>query len=46
MAGALGVPIRRVGTTGGESLTVEGAFSVPLEELRTAWTATLPNALG
>ena len=46
MAGALGVPIQRVGTTGGDALTVEGAFSIPLDELRTAWTSTLPDALG
>ena len=46
MAGALGVPIQRVGTTGGDALTVEGAFAIPLDELRTAWTSTLPNALG
>ncbi|MBF4768690.1 phosphoribosylformylglycinamidine synthase subunit PurL [Nocardioides agariphilus] len=46
MAGALGVPIRRIGTTGGDAFTVEGAFSIPLDELRTAWTSTLPAALG
>ena len=43
MAGALGVPLRRLGTTGGDALTVEGAFSIPLDELRAAWT-TLPRA--
>jgi phosphoribosylformylglycinamidine synthase len=46
MAGALGVPFRRLGTTGGDAFTLDGAFSIPLEELRTAWTSTLPNALG
>ena len=46
MAGALGVPVRRLGTTGGDALTVEGAFSIPLDELRHAWTCTLPAALG
>jgi phosphoribosylformylglycinamidine synthase len=46
MAGALGVPARRIGTTGGDAFTVEGAFSIPLDELRAAWTSTLPNALG
>ena len=46
MAGALGVPIRHLGTTGGDAFTVDGAFSIPLDELRTAWTSTLPAALG
>jgi phosphoribosylformylglycinamidine synthase len=46
MAGALGVPVRRLGTTGGDSLTVENAFVVPLDELRAAWSSTLPDALG
>lgn len=41
-----GVPVAEVGTTGGDALVVEGAFDVPLEELRAAWTATLPTALG
>jgi len=27
-------------------LEVNGVFEVPLDELRTAWTATLPAALG
>jgi phosphoribosylformylglycinamidine synthase subunit PurL len=46
MAGALGVPVRHLGTTGGDAFTVDGAFSIPLDELRTAWTSTLPAALG
>jgi phosphoribosylformylglycinamidine synthase len=40
------VPITEIGTTGGDALVVEGAFAIPLEELRTAWTSTLPAALG
>ncbi len=40
------VPLTEIGTTGGDALVVEGAFEVPLEELRAAWTATLPQALG
>ncbi|GAA3530005.1 phosphoribosylformylglycinamidine synthase subunit PurL [Nocardioides daeguensis] len=40
------VPLTELGTTGGEVLAVEGQFEVPLAELRAAWTATLPNALG
>jgi phosphoribosylformylglycinamidine synthase len=46
LAGALGVPLRRLGTTGGDALIVEGEFSIPLRELREAWTGTLPAALG
>lgn len=41
-----GVPVTDIGTTGGDALVVEDAFDVPLAELRAAWTATLPAALG
>ncbi|WP_183099545.1 phosphoribosylformylglycinamidine synthase subunit PurL [Nocardioides pelophilus] len=40
------VPMAEIGTTGGDALVVEGAFAVPLDEVRTAWTSTLPAALG
>lgn len=40
------VPLTELGTTGGDALVVEGQFDVPLDELRAAWTATLPAALG
>jgi len=40
-----GVPVTALGVTGGDALVVEGQFEVPLEELRTAWTSTLPAAL-
>ncbi|KAA1427557.1 phosphoribosylformylglycinamidine synthase subunit PurL [Nocardioides antri] len=40
------VPMTEIGTTGGDALVVEGAFDVPLDELRAAWQATLPDALG
>ncbi len=40
------VPMTEIGTTGGDALVVDGAFVVPLDELRTAWTTTLPAALG
>ena len=45
MAGALGVPLSRIGHTGGDQLVVEGQFGIPLDELRATWTATLPAAL-
>jgi phosphoribosylformylglycinamidine synthase len=41
-----GVPVAAIGTTGGTSLEVDGAFSVSVDELRAAWGATLPAALG
>ncbi len=41
-----GVPLTSLGTTGGNSLVVEDAFAVPLDELRQAWTVTLPAVLG
>jgi phosphoribosylformylglycinamidine synthase len=40
-----GVPITSLGQTRGDSLVVTGLFEVPVDELRTAWTATLPAAL-
>jgi phosphoribosylformylglycinamidine synthase len=46
LAARYGVPITELGRTGGTDLTVEGQFSVPLDELRAAWSATLPIALG
>ncbi|WP_435770223.1 phosphoribosylformylglycinamidine synthase subunit PurL [Nocardioides sp. SYSU DS0651] len=39
------VPMTELGTTGGTALEVGDQFSVPLDELREAWTATLPAAL-
>ncbi len=41
-----GVPAAVLGTTAGDSLTVEGAFAVPLAELEHAWTDTLPAIFG
>ncbi len=37
-----GVPATPLGETGGDTLTVEAAFEVPLDELRQAWESTLP----
>jgi len=39
------VPVIALGSSGGESLTVSGHFSVPLERLRDVHTATLPAVL-
>jgi phosphoribosylformylglycinamidine synthase len=37
-----GVPVTRVGRTGGGSIDVAGLFSVPLPLVRDAWATTLP----
>jgi phosphoribosylformylglycinamidine synthase len=50
LAGRHGVAVTRLGTTGGDALVVslgdDGALDVPLAEVRAAWSATLPAALG
>jgi phosphoribosylformylglycinamidine synthase len=40
------VAIAALGVTGGDVLGVDGVFEIPLDELRSAWSATLPAALG
>ncbi len=45
LAAEHGVPITSLGETRGDSIAVAGAFDVPLEELRAAWSATLPAAM-
>ncbi len=37
-----GVPVTELGTTGGEALVVEGVLELPLAELHTTWSTTLP----
>jgi phosphoribosylformylglycinamidine synthase len=39
------VPVVALGASGGDALTISGRFTLPLEELRAAHTATLPAAL-
>ncbi|MFL6100467.1 MAG: phosphoribosylformylglycinamidine synthase subunit PurL [Actinomycetales bacterium] len=45
-AEAAGVPVARIGLTGGDALVVEAQFAVPLVELRSAHEATLPAVFG
>jgi phosphoribosylformylglycinamidine synthase subunit PurL len=49
MCAARGFPHRRIGVTDGAGsdavLDVQDRFTVPLAELRAAWSATLPSAL-
>jgi len=40
------VPATVLGTTGGNTLTVEATFEVPLDELRRVWEGTLPALFG
>ena len=37
-----GVPLTALGRTGGDTLSVEGAFELPVAEAKAAWRATLP----
>jgi phosphoribosylformylglycinamidine synthase II len=46
LAGGHGVPAAVLGVTTGDTLTVEGAFQIPLTELSEVWTATLPALFG
>jgi phosphoribosylformylglycinamidine synthase len=46
LAAEHGVTITPLGVTGGDVLGVDGIFEIPLGELRSAWTDTLPAALG
>ncbi|HVF06600.1 MAG TPA: phosphoribosylformylglycinamidine synthase subunit PurL [Frankiaceae bacterium] len=46
MCAARGFPCARIGVVVGDELEVQGQFSVPLGELRSAWDATLPSLFG
>jgi phosphoribosylformylglycinamidine synthase len=46
LAGRHGVPVTALGSTGGDTLSIDGVFEVELPLLRDAWTRTLPDALG
>jgi phosphoribosylformylglycinamidine synthase len=41
-----GVPVARLGRCGGDELVVDGQFTIPLDELRAAFEATLPTLFG
>ncbi len=42
MCGARGLPVTRIGVVDGDEVEVQGEFSIPLSELRTAHEATIP----
>lgn len=46
LAASCGVEISSIGRTGGTAIDVAGQFSLPIDEVRAAWTATLPGVLG
>ncbi|MEU7281229.1 phosphoribosylformylglycinamidine synthase subunit PurL [Streptomyces sp. NPDC045431] len=45
MCGARGLPATRIGVVDGDEVDVQGEFSIPLSELRTAHEATIPGLL-
>jgi phosphoribosylformylglycinamidine synthase subunit PurL len=45
-ADAAGVPLRRLGGSGGDALVVPGLLDLPLARLRDAYEGALPRALG
>jgi phosphoribosylformylglycinamidine synthase len=45
-AGAAGVPVRRIGTTGGDALTPKGERPILVAELRQAFESWLPAYMG
>ena len=46
MCGARGLPATRIGVIDGDAVEVQGEFSIPLSELRTAHEETVPGLLG
>ncbi|MFT4166990.1 MAG: phosphoribosylformylglycinamidine synthase subunit PurL [Microlunatus sp.] len=45
LASETGIPLRRLGATGGDALEVEGQFALPLDQIRAAWQAPIPAAM-
>ncbi|WP_304190716.1 AIR synthase-related protein, partial [Phenylobacterium aquaticum] len=45
-AKAAGVPAAVIGVAGGEDLAVEGLFTLPLSQLRTAHEGWMPGYMG
>jgi len=45
MCGARGLPVTRIGVVDGDSVEVQGEFTLPLTELRTAHEETIPALL-
>ncbi|MGW3626300.1 phosphoribosylformylglycinamidine synthase subunit PurL [Streptomyces sp. NPDC000880] len=45
MCGARGLPVTRIGVVDGEEVVLQGEFSIPLTQLRTAHEETIPGLL-
>ncbi|MFD8071949.1 phosphoribosylformylglycinamidine synthase subunit PurL [Streptomyces sp. NPDC059718] len=45
MCGARGLPATRIGVVDGDAVELQGEFSIPLDELRTAYEGTIPALL-
>ncbi|MGC5410724.1 AIR synthase-related protein, partial [Streptomyces sp. DT225] len=45
MCGARGLPVTRIGVVDGDAIEIQGEFSIPLSELRTAHEETIPALL-
>jgi phosphoribosylformylglycinamidine synthase len=46
LAAGHGVPLARIGRTGGDLFAVDGQFEISLDELRATHEATLPTLFG
>jgi phosphoribosylformylglycinamidine synthase len=46
LAAEHGVPVARLGETGGPRALVEGLLDIPVDELREAWETAIPRLLG
>jgi len=46
LAARHGVPVARLGETGGDAISVTGHFDAPLSLVRDAWASTLPAVFG
>jgi hypothetical protein len=45
-AARYGVPLRRIGETGGPRAVIDGMFETTVDELRDAWEHAIPRLLG
>ncbi|MEU5014378.1 AIR synthase-related protein, partial [Streptomyces sp. NPDC021749] len=45
MCNARGLPATRIGVVDGEEIDVQGQFTIPLNELRTAHEGTIPGLI-
>ena len=46
LAAAHGVPVARIGETGGPRAVIDAAIDIPVAELEQIWTSAIPRLLG